>query len=98
MPDDCDADPPYTFTIYYLLDAQSINYMNSGICIRDSASGKLTQWGYTFNTTNNIAANNYTSPTAFSGSPGTSQWSTAGVWTPAFIRLVDDGTNFTFKN
>jgi hypothetical protein len=85
---------PYTFTIGQLMYASG-GVAIAGIVVRDSGTGKFVDftagysgsWGWTFT--------KWDSPTTFNSNYATGTASFPAPFAPTFLRLSDDGTNFT---
>lgn len=92
---------PYTFTIGYVIDSWTLPAtLNTGICIRDSSSGRLIQWGTvaTSGVAYGIYVQYWNSATSWSSAPKSSSMNgTLGLSSVFFYRITDDGTNLTFS-
>lgn len=78
---------PYTVTIRmegggYL----GVNYLQYGLCLRDSASGKVVTWAVGYG--NTIRGTKWNSPTAYSA-----DYSNYPFYGQPWLRIQDDGTN-----
>lgn len=69
---------------------------SGGFLLRDSTSGRLTRWHVRWDTaidTCGVSLDNYTNPTTFTASISRIRMTSV---TPLFLRIVDDGTDFSF--
>jgi hypothetical protein len=84
---------PWTFTVLYLVDGAGINFITTGICLRESGTGKLINWGYCYNGGWTSLVTRFTNPTTFSSTPLTNNLGTPYI----FYRVTDNGTNLIYS-
>lgn len=89
--------PPGTYTIAVRMAAQLVSARRVGIALRDSNSGRVLTFAFFYNSTTTqpaLVIEHWNSPTSFN----TQQFTILVTDTaPIFLRIVDDGTNFTFQ-
>jgi hypothetical protein len=82
---------PYTVTIGFIPAILQLNNLSVGLCLRDSASGKIVSLDYTNNAGPLIAATKWNSPTSFNASYSTAAMHPTGA--VLYFRIADDGVN-----
>jgi hypothetical protein len=74
------------------------NFLNTGICLRESSTGKLITWGECYNTTGSVGwtslVSRWNSPTSYGSSPNVSVLGTRHI----FYRVTDNGTNLIYSS
>jgi hypothetical protein len=91
---------PYAVEAFILPLLTPYNYCQVGVCWRESGSGKIITWGFTYGYSGPddviaVSLTKWTNATTYNSSylnnKGATWFSPQGVW----LRLVDDGTNRT---
>lgn len=88
---------PYTITATMLSAFKVLDYAWAGLCVVDSASGKVATFGMTRQSGLLVSYDKFNSVTSFSSQ--TTLWSgyTPLTQEPYGFRLLDDGANFIFS-
>lgn len=85
---------PYTITIGMAYDTYPSNYMWCGLCLRDSSSGKIIDFGYLADSGSyKVLATKYPGPTSPSAGDYLRNIDFAYAPIGKFYRIEDDGTN-----
>jgi hypothetical protein len=89
---------PWTFTVKYQIGTMAANFLNSGICLRESSTGKLISWGLCYNTSGSVGwtslVSRWNSPTSYSSSPLVAVLGTPSAF---FYRVTDNGSNLIYS-
>jgi len=89
---------PWTFTVKYQIGTMAANFLNSGICLRESSTGKLISWGLCYNTSGSVGwtslVSRWNSPTSYGSSPLVAVLGTPSAF---FYRVTDNGSNLIYS-
>ena len=85
--------PPWSLTISFTSTLFYVIYSGSGIVLRDSNSGRLITFGWQYSTNFRLRITNWTNSTTLTSYPTSNTYYASD---PAWLRVVDDNTNFTF--
>lgn len=91
------ADPatPYSVTAGFTLGINNQNYYNAGLCLYNSSSGKVMIFGPNSQFPFGVQINRFNTVTSFN-SATTNMW-LAPSGTVLWLKIRDDGTNYTFS-